>query len=96
MEIHSIAISFLNDPNSWIYTPTSSLLLSSDGINFSSERCQKFTLSMSKNSIERKKYECESKARYIKIIGTSYQSIPTGFPGKGNPAWLFISEIEVN
>ena len=96
MEIHSIAISFLNDPNSWIYTPTSSLLLSSDGINFSSERCQKFTLSMSKNSIEQKKYECESKARYIKIIGTSYQSIPTGFPGKGNPAWLFISEIEVN
>ena len=33
--------------------------------------------------------------RYIKVIAKNYGLIPRGKPGAGNPAWLFVDEIEV-
>ncbi|MFN8291187.1 MAG: family 20 glycosylhydrolase [Chitinophagaceae bacterium] len=34
-------------------------------------------------------------ARYVKVIATSQGTIPPGYPGAGNNAWLFVDEIEV-
>jgi hexosaminidase len=33
--------------------------------------------------------------RYIRVFAKNYGIIPTGKPGAGNPAWLFVDEIEV-
>jgi hexosaminidase len=34
-------------------------------------------------------------ARYVRVIATNYGTIPAGKAGAGNPAWLFVDEIEV-
>ncbi len=44
------------------------------------------------NKIEIKK---EKFCRYIRVVAKNYGIIPTGKPGGGNPAWLFVDEIEV-
>lgn len=41
------------------------------------------------------KAEKATKARYIKFIVQHIGNIPEGYPGTGNPAWLFLDEIEV-
>ncbi len=38
----------------------------------------------------------KQKCRYLHIIARNFGIIPTGNPGAGNPAWLFVDEIEVN
>jgi hexosaminidase len=34
--------------------------------------------------------------RYIRVFAKNYGIIPSGKPGAGNPAWLFVDEIEVD
>lgn len=41
------------------------------------------------------KTEKTGKARYVKIHVQHIGAIPAGFPGAGNPAWMFLDEIEV-
>ncbi len=38
----------------------------------------------------------EKFCRYIHVVAKNYGIIPAGQPGAGNPAWLFIDEIEVH
>lgn len=45
------------------------------------------------NKIEIKK---EKFCRYIQVRAKNYGIIPSGKPGGGNPAWLFVDEIEVH
>ncbi|MGB4845278.1 MAG: beta-N-acetylhexosaminidase [Ferruginibacter sp.] len=45
------------------------------------------------NKIEIKK---EKFCRYIQVRAKNYGIIPSGKPGGGNPAWLFVDEIEVD
>ena len=35
-------------------------------------------------------------ARYAKIVAKNYGVIPNGQPGAGNPAWLFVDEVQVD
>jgi len=35
------------------------------------------------------------KTRFVKIIATHAGTIPSGKPGAGNPAWLFVDEVEL-
>lgn len=35
------------------------------------------------------------KGRYVRIAVKHPGKIPEGFPGAGNPAWMFLDEIEV-
>ena len=37
----------------------------------------------------------EKFCRYIHIRAVNFGLIPSGKPGAGNPAWLFVDEIEV-
>ena len=34
--------------------------------------------------------------RYVRVVAKNYGIIPSGKPGAGNPAWLFVDEIEVD
>jgi hexosaminidase len=36
-----------------------------------------------------------TQARYVRLLVQHIGDIPTGDPGAGNPAWLFLDEIEV-
>lgn len=40
--------------------------------------------------------EKATKARYIKLIVQHIGNIPEGYPGAGNPAWMFLDEIDVH
>ncbi len=35
------------------------------------------------------------KCRYVRVVAKNYGTIPSGNPGAGTPAWLFVDEIEV-
>jgi hypothetical protein len=34
-----------------------------------------------------------TKARFVKLIGSPIKKLPTWHPGKGQPGWLFMSEV---
>ena len=36
-----------------------------------------------------------AKARYVRLAVKHAGTIPGGFPGAGNPAWLFLDEIDI-
>ncbi len=94
--ISNVNLSILNDPNSWIYAPyLLKVFVSNDGIQFNETKVsehvpQKESLTELSTSFQREH------ARYVKVVCYPRPIIPIGHPGEGNPAWLFVSEIEVN
>ncbi|MEO5641929.1 MAG: family 20 glycosylhydrolase [Bacteroidia bacterium] len=100
--INEVGFSCLSDHGSWIYNPVAaSVYLSSDSIHWEI---------MWKGSNEKNVLKIEhaaenngwsfhgspgGKYRYVRIILYPELKISEGNPGEGNPAWLFISEIEV-
>lgn len=37
---------------------------------------------------------CSGKAvKYLRVVAEPYGPIPTGYPGEGNPAWIFVDEL---
>lgn len=96
MAIEEVSVSLLYDPGSWIYPSSPEIYYSEDGINYTKGGCSAFTLIVTKEMLEKKTYKCMGKARYIKVIAAALPKITQGNPGEGKPAWLFVSEIEVN
>ncbi|MDZ4794399.1 MAG: family 20 glycosylhydrolase [Bacteroidota bacterium] len=89
-----VKVHYLHHPGSWIYQPSSILIsVSQDGKDFT-------TVSLSKAAISNNEAIGEFMqpvtARFIKIHVANAGVIPTGYPGAGNKAWLFVDEIEVN
>ena len=97
-EFTSVIVNTLTQTGSWIYPPKScNFFISSDGTNFTQaenpfadvkpDQGRKTRLRNLQGGIY--------KARYIKVIAKNWGIIPDGKPGAGNPAWLFVDEIEV-
>jgi hypothetical protein len=40
-------------------------------------------------------FKLKSNFDYVRVIAEPTLKIPTGFPGAGEPAWLFVSEIQI-
>ncbi len=81
------------EQGSWIWAPAAmQVSYSADGKNYS-------TAVTSNISYSNNQFICEfSKpvnARYVKIILSNKGIIPQGYPGAGNKAWLFVSELQV-
>ncbi|MDQ3109082.1 MAG: glycoside hydrolase family 20 protein [Bacteroidota bacterium] len=97
--INTLVISSLEDHGSWIYAPTAVKFYSSaDGKNFVPLTINKrlFDLVNNRNPYFPSVYPLEKvNARYVKIVLYPLTTIPEGSPGEGNPAWLFMSEIEI-
>lgn len=102
IELSEVMVHTFTRTASWIYPPklnSIKVLVSDDGINFtfpvdeilitegSSNLISKITFSPAKKSI---------KVKYIKVIAENFGIIPSGNPGAGTTAWLFVDEIEVN
>ncbi|MBL7725697.1 MAG: family 20 glycosylhydrolase [Chitinophagaceae bacterium] len=92
--ISFVKVHYLHQPGSWIHQPSAvTISVSADGINFS-------TIAISNPSIANNEAINEflqpANARYIKVHISNFGTIPSGNPGAGSKAWLFVDEIEIN
>jgi hexosaminidase len=91
--ISTIILHAFEQTGSWIYRPLSvSFYTSDNGTDFT--LLQNVTTATGKRHLV---YEIKKPqtARYIKVLAKNMGIIPSGKPGAGNPAWLFVDEIEV-
>jgi len=93
LQINKIRLRAFEQPASWIYRPASvSFEISDDGVNY-----RKTGTIDSLNMKRHLQYEMNmnTNTRYIRIIAKNFGIIPSGMPGSGTKAWLFVDEIEV-
>jgi hexosaminidase len=95
-EMNEIIVHSFHQPASWIYAP-SGLDISgsgngSDFLPFSSQPV--ITRSPDRTRLTLK-FPLSQRTRHLKITVLNHGQIPTGAPGEGNKAWLFLDEIEV-
>ena len=82
---------------SWIYPPKQNgikVLVSNDGINFTMPNDASITTEGAINIVNKISFS-PLQTKFIKVIAENYGTIPTGNPGAGNKAWLFVDEVEV-
>jgi hexosaminidase len=92
-ELRHIGIGAWNDDHSWIHPPADvSFSTSADSTAFTP-----FGQATAKPKGGRIAYAHDSltRARYVRIAVNTIGPIPEGSPGAGNPAWLFLDELEV-
>lgn len=94
---HMVIVNTLTETGSWIYPPKDAdFTVSDDGVHFHSPGN---IFSDIEPYMDRKtrlhSLQDEYSGRYIKVYIKNYGKIPQGKPGAGNPAWLFVDEIEV-
>ncbi len=98
MKISEVSLHFLSSKPAWIHPPRKvAVQTSDDGINFKT---------VGTENIEAEKYEEPSvnevevefpavKTRYLRVLVTNFGKIGPGYPGAGEPAWLFVDEISM-
>ena len=100
IQINGISVSVLESKGSWIYRPSLfEVYVSNDNNNFTLVGKGKAT-ELTAEELPRK-LTCDfsgsiTTARYVKVILKNYGVIPSGLPGAGHKAWLFVDEIEIN
>ena len=101
MDVSKVTLHVLKQTGSWIYLPkqvevTYIPYIIDTTIITRHPPLETVTVDVSTeddtNKIEIKK---EKFCRYIRVVAKNYGNIPTGKPGGGNPAWLFVDEIMV-
>ena len=93
--INKIMVHSLEQQGSWIYLPKSiEVFTSIDGMNFNLQPVFEVTESKPGNHIFTISVPAIT-ALFVKVKINNYGQIPNGSPGAGNPAWLFVDEIEV-
>ena len=94
--ISKVTVHALNQNGDWIWRPsTTEIFTSDDGINFTSvgttneySKKENATGTMTVNFTT-------VNTRYVKVLIKNWGTIPPGNSGSGNPAWLFVDEIEM-
>jgi hexosaminidase len=93
----SLIVYFLNAPESWIHLPNRIQVWGSkDG-----KRFKKIRQIKSNNYSDFQKHsgkfalKLKPNYRFIRLIADPQLSIPKGFPGANQAAWLFVSEIQI-
>jgi predicted alpha-1,2-mannosidase len=98
-EIKLINSTFLQDIKSWIFFPANvTFFASSDGVNYAKVFESKSLLPDDSYDIKVQEFKTKPqnlKARYIKVVATSYGKLPDWHLSAGNDSWLFIDEIEI-
>jgi hexosaminidase len=91
--ITSFGIGSLNEPHSWIHLPEQvTVSVSSDGKTFNELGTANTAIAGGAN---RYRLRETAQGRYVRFAVKHRGKIPEGFPGAGNPAWMFLDEIEV-
>ncbi len=95
-DLNEITVHFLVQTTSWIYPPDSVLFKLFDE-NMQKTGGAKVAFDKEELFDEKEiKIPVPGKARYVQVIIKNYGIIPSGNPGAGSKAWLFVDEIEVN
>lgn len=99
-EISSAEISTCVEKGDWVFDARSfSVEVSEDGKTFTKVAFEEYPAmkETDRNGLyEHKLTFAPVKARYVKVIALSEQSIPAWHGGKGNPGFLFVDEISLN
>ncbi|TMI97777.1 MAG: beta-N-acetylhexosaminidase [Bacteroidetes bacterium] len=98
-KISNVIVHCLREAGSWIYRPlTVEVFISSNGTDFTSTGLtDDFKIKTKGLETGTMKVEfAEKNCRYVKVVVKNWGVIPSGNPGEGNKAWLFVDEIEVN
>ena len=98
-KITNVIIHCLRESGSWIYRPlTVEVFISSNGTDFTSAGLtDDFIVKTKGLETGTMKVEfAEKNSRYVKVVIKNWGEIPSGNPGEGNKAWLFVDEIEIN
>jgi len=100
MEISKIVLHTLNHPGSWIYLPAqievSFIPFIDTTIITKHAPIESVThIVKDESNTQTIQLAAPKTCRYIRVFAKNYGIIPTGKPGAGNPAWLFVDEIEV-
>lgn len=95
-KIFSVSIHTLEQNGSWIYLPQyAEISVSSNGTDFTvAGKDSVFTSDKMTMKYIGVKFAPVT-ARYIKVFVKNYGLIPSGKPGAGHKAWLFVDEIKV-
>ncbi|MEO6637379.1 MAG: family 20 glycosylhydrolase, partial [Ginsengibacter sp.] len=95
MKIKSVSLNVLDQNTSWIYLPKEIQIATSyNGENYSSIATMSVDATNDKGK-SKFTLPLNTTTRYIKVSAQNAGTIPFGAPGAGSPAWLFVSEIEI-
>src|SRR5688572_2207133 len=97
-KISNVIVHCLNNPGNWIHRPlTLEVFISTNGTDFiSAGLTDDFTVKTKGLETGTMKVAFDPKnTRYVKIVIKNAGQIPAGNAGEGNPAWLFVDEIEI-
>jgi hexosaminidase len=94
--ISKVTVHALNQNGDWIWKPsTTEVLTSVDGITFrSAAKTNEFIKTENTNGVMVVNFT-EVNTRFVKVVISNWGKIPAGNSGSGNPAWVFVDEIEV-
>lgn len=96
--VMSVSCGFLQDQPAWIFLPTEvRLFLSQDGVSYNEAgRVEREVVSDQepKAASDEPRFPA-TQARFIKIVARNVGICPSGHPGEGSKAWLFVDEIVV-
>ncbi len=101
MDISQVTVHVLEQNGSWIYLPSQVEVTYIPDVDFTEADLKKFPKETKLVDPVKDKgaktitVGSNQKCRYIKVTAKNYGIIPVGNPGSGNPAWLFVDEIEV-
>ena len=92
-DIDYVGIGTLHEPASWIHAPAAiGIAVSTDGHSFTAVG----QAGSSKGSGRRVfGLDRSTRGRYVRLTVQHTGIIPDGMPGAGEPAWLFLDEVEV-
>ncbi len=92
-DVRTVSIGALNETYSWIHLPERvDFSVSKDGKTFMAVGSAEVAPTVGRNSFSLGKV---GEARYVRFTVKHRGKIPEGFPGAGNPAWMFLDEIDV-
>jgi len=92
-DVRTAGIGALNETYSWIHMPDQvEFSTSNDGKTFALQGSQKVKPGVGRRAF---KFDVVAKTRYVRFTVKHPGKIPEGYPGAGNPAWMFLDEIEV-
>jgi hexosaminidase len=100
MDISKVTLHVLKQNGSWIYLPAqvevTYIPFIDTTIITKHPPLETITININQDDdLDRIEIKKEKNCRYIQIKAKNYGIIPSGKPGGGNPAWLFVDEIEV-
>ncbi len=98
-KISNVVVHCLRETGSWIWQPqTVEVFVSNNGTDFTSVGLtDDFVMKVKALETGTMKVAFNTaNARYVKVVVKNWGEIPSGNPGEGSKAWLFVDEIEIN